>query len=136
MKQYYNIFYAYNAPFTIIGAIGLFLAFRNMRIPSEKAGKLINSLAGLTFGVYLLHEHVLLRHLWTSLWKVGEAYQKPWFILHLAGVVLCVYMAGSIVEWIRQILFKYIGRVLGLKRLEQKISGIDHYFNDDKKENI
>lgn len=136
MTQYYCIFYAYNAPFTIIGAIGLFLAFRNIHIGSEKAGNIINGLAGLTFGVYLLHEHVLLRHLWSSFWKVGEAYQTKWFILHFVGVVFCVYVAGSMLEWLRQLIFGCFAKILHLNVLAHKMSAIDDFFNAGKKGSI
>ena len=134
MTQYYDIFYAYNAPFTIVGAIGLFLAFRNICIGSEKTGRVINRLACLTFGVYLLHEHILLRHLWNSFWKVGEAYQTKWFILHFVGVILCVYAAGSAVEWLRQRIYGCLSRLLHLNMVVHKISVVDAYFNADKKE--
>lgn len=134
MKQYYNIFYAYNAPFTIIGAISLFLAFRNICIKSKSIGRIINCLASLTFGVYLLHEHTLLRHLWNSFWKVGEAYQTKWFLLHFVGVVFCIYVAGSILEGIRQLIFRCFAKLLHLNVLAHKMSVVDDFFNAVKKE--
>lgn len=134
LPDYYNVFYEYNAPFTIIGAIALFLAFRNMSIRGEKLGKVINWIAGLTFGVYLLHEHVLLRPLWNTFWNVKEYYATPYFLLHAVITILCVFLAGCIVEALRQLLFKGIGKLLHLDKLATKLSKWDRFFNENKSE--
>lgn len=134
MEEYYRVFYEYNAPFTIIGAVALFLAFRNMNIKSERLGKIINFFAGATFGVYLLHEHVLLRWLWDGVWKVAEYYKTPYFLLHCIAVVICVYMAGTLVDWTRQLVFKGIYKLFRLEKIANKISKIDRFFNNDTKE--
>lgn len=136
LPDYYDVFYEYNAPFTIIGAVALFLAFRNMSIRSEKAGKVINFFAGATFGVYLLHEHTLLRGFWNEVWKVGEYYQTPYFILHCIVVVMCVYMIGTLVDWFRQLLFTGLSKLLRLNKVSEKISKIDCCFNADLKEKM
>ncbi len=134
LPDYYNVFYEYNAPFTIIGAVALFLAFRNMNIKGEKISKVINCIAGLTFGVYLLHEHVLLRPLWTTLWRVPEYYETPYFLLHMVIVVLGVFAGGCIVEELRQLLFRGMEKLLHLDKIGQKLSGIDRFFNENKSE--
>lgn len=132
MEQYYAVFYEYNAPFTIIGAVALFVAFLNMNIKSEKLGKVINVFASATFGVYLLHEHVLLRGWWNSVWKVQEYYQTSTFLLHFICVVACVYLAGTAVDLLRQLLFKIITKALRLTKLADKISKVDGLFNEDR----
>lgn len=134
LPDYYDVFYEYNAPFTIVGAIALFLAFRNMNIPSEKVGKVINFFASATFGVYLIHEHTLLRGLWHELWKVGEYYQTPYFILHCILVVLCIYIIGTLVDWLRQLLFTSVSKLLRLYKVSERISKIDSCFDADSKE--
>lgn len=131
LPDYYDVFYEYNAPFTIIGAVALFLAFRNMNIRSEKVGKVINFFASATFGVYLLHEHTLLRGLWHELWKVGEYYQTPYFILHFVIVVFVVYLAGTFVELVRKYLFAGLSKLFALYRLGDKISKVDKFFNSE-----
>ena len=134
LPDYYKVFYEYNAPFTIIGAIALFLAFRNMRIKGAKINKVINWVAGLTFGVYLLHEHVLLRPLWKTFWQVPEYYKTPYFLLHMVGVVALVFLAGCVVEALRRLLFKGISKLLHLEKLEAKLSKADTFFNENKSE--
>ncbi len=132
MEQYYAVFYEYNAPFTIIGAVALFVAFLNMNIKSDKLGKVINIFASATFGVYLLHEHVLLRDWWNSVWKVQEYYPTSTFLLHFICVVACVYLAGTAVDLLRQLLFKIITKALRLTKLAEKISKADGLFNGDR----
>ena len=129
LERYYAAIYEYNAPFTIVGAIALFLAFLNMDIKSEKIGKVINVFASATFGVYLLHEHILLRDWWTGVWKVQEYYQTPTFWIHFICVVACVYLVSTAVDLLRQLLFKIIAKVFKLNKLAEKISGIDGFFN-------
>lgn len=132
MEQYYNVFYEYNAPFTIVGAIALFLAFRNINIRSVKCSKLINLFASATFGVYLLHEHVLLRETWSSVWKVGEYYQTPYFILHCIVSVVVVFLFGVLVDWLRQLLFKGIAKVFRLNKVADKLESVDKFFNAEE----
>lgn len=134
MEQFYAVLYEYNAPFTIIGAVALFIAFLNMNIKSDKLGKVINIFASATFGVYLLHEHVLLRNWWTGVWKVQEYYPTSKFIIHFIVVVACVYLAGTIMDLLRGLLFSGISKLLRLNKVSDKLSGIDRFFNGDKEE--
>lgn len=130
MTQYYNVLYEYNAPFTIIGAVALFLAFRNINISYEKTEKIINWFAAGTFGVYLLHEHTLLRGAWHEIWKVDKYYSTPLFIVHMIVVVVCVFLLGCFIDWLRRLLFAGITRVFHLQVINEKISKIDFLFDD------
>jgi len=131
MEQFYAVLYEYNAPFTIIGAVALFIAFLNMNIKSDKLGKVINIFASATFGVYLLHEHVLLRDWWTGVWKVQEYYPTSKYILHFIVVVACVYLGGTIVDLLRGLLFKAISKLLRLNKVSDKLSGVDRFFMNE-----
>ncbi len=135
MEGYYNVFFEYNAPFTIIGAIALFLAFRNMNIKSVKAGKVISLFSGATFGVYLFHEHTLLKWKWNDIWDVQHFYQTPYFLLHCVVAVLGVYLAGTIVDWARQLLLACLGRVLRIFKIDILFSKIVHCFHGLPKQN-
>lgn len=129
MEHYYKVFYEYNAPFTIVGAVALFIAFLNIDIKSEKISKIINIFASATFGIFLIHEHTLLRDWWNSVWKVSEYYQTPQFIFHLLMVVTVVYLVGGVIDWIRQIIFQIIGKIFKLNKISEKISRVDDFFN-------
>lgn len=56
-----NIFLKYTSPTILIAAIFLVIAFNDIKISSIKQRKLIGYLAPTTLGVYLIHEHPLIR---------------------------------------------------------------------------
>lgn len=130
MVEYYDVLYEYNAPLTIIGAVALFLAFRNMKIGKGNAGKVLNWVAGCTFGVYLLHEHALLRGFWNSFWNVNEMCQTSYFVPHMIGVVLAVFLAGCIAEAFRQVLFFGISKIFRTDKISSKLEKVDVFFNE------
>ena len=134
MEKYYRVFFEYNAPFTIIGAIALFLAFRNMNIRAEKLGKVIRLISGATFGVYLIHEHTLLRSMWSGVWKVQEYYQTDYFVPHCIAVVACVFVVGILIDLIRRLLFAGITKIFRLEKIGKKISAVDKFFNNKAEE--
>jgi surface polysaccharide O-acyltransferase-like enzyme len=112
------LFFAYNSPTVIIASVALFIAFLNMgqkkRRESDKEHpfikKMVLYIASLTFGIYLIHEHILLRDLWTKLWKVPEAFEQNYFILHFIGVVLLVFVLCGIIEACRKWIFGFLFR--------------------------
>lgn len=134
MEKYYRVFFEYNAPFTIIGAIALFLAFRNMNIKAEKLGKVIRLISGATFGVYLIHEHTLLRSMWSGVWKVQEFYQTDYFVPHCIAVVASVFVVGILIDLIRRLLFTGITKIFHLEKVGKKISAVDKFFNNKAEE--
>ena len=97
--------YSYNYLFTYVAAVGLFLSFANVgKNWGEKTKKVISTLAGATFGVYLIHEHVELRGLWKTLFHCEEYAQRStgMFLLHMIGTVGVVYAGCTMIELIRQ----------------------------------
>ncbi len=95
----------YSNPFVIIQTIAYFCFFGTLNFKS----RIINKLSSLTFGVYLLHDHYQLKHyiyIWTKINNGPiESYK---FIPFLFIMVLLIYIVCSIIEWLRQILFKFI----------------------------
>ena len=101
-----------------------------MKIKSVPLGKIINILAGATFGVYLIHEHRNLRYLWQQWLDVEQSAGQPWMIFHLIGSVLAVFVVCAGVELLRKWLFgliterKWFGRIFEkFSKLEDKING-------------
>ena len=97
--------YSYNYLCTYVAAVGLFLSFANVgKNWGEKTKKVISTLAGATFGVYLIHEHVELRGLWMTLFHCEEYAQRStgMFLLHMIGTVGVVYAGCTMIELIRQ----------------------------------
>lgn len=103
---YADTLYTYNHIFCLTGAISLFYVFKNSEIKAGKASEFICKLAPYTFGVYLLHEHILVRYLWLE-WVHVDAVAGKWsFIPHMVGCVILIYAAGTAVDFLRARLFQ------------------------------
>jgi hypothetical protein len=109
-EVFIKVLLEYNSPTIVVASICLFLFFRTIRIPDGFLSKAILFVSPLTFGIYLIHEHYLLRDLWITFWKVEDFVKKPYFILHYIGVVLAVFIICGLIEWIRNMLFGLLYR--------------------------
>ena len=95
----------YSNPFIIIESVAYFLFFTTLVFKS----KIINKLAGLVIGVYLIHENTYLRgflYKWIGI-DNGPIYSST-FIIRIFLAAIGIYIGCLIIEFIRQIIFKYI----------------------------
>lgn len=102
--------YSYNFFFCYLGAIGLFLFFLQGKEVAEPARGIIQNLGGATFGVYLIHEHQSLRYQW-PVWFSCETMMKKQpllFILHMIGTVVVVYLCCTVIELLRQRIWRVV----------------------------
>ena len=106
----------------------LFLFFRTIRIPEGFLSKAILAVAPLTFGVYLIHDHFLLRDLWVKLWNVETHFNEPYFVLHFLGVVVLVFAVCAAAEWIRKLLAGLICKLKPVRALFGWIGKLDAIF--------
>lgn len=113
---YSQVPYHYNYIFTLTGALGIFSFFRFYKMRDNLFAKIIRYIAPLTFGVYLLHQHIEIRDRWI-IWlqnMIGEIprYSVFLFAWHMLRCVLIVFCAGLFVDWVRMVIFEYIARTL------------------------
>lgn len=93
-------FYDRNSLFILATAVGLMAVAVYARPFSER---FINTVSGCTFGVYLIHDHPLVRELLWKNWLNWEGYfTSDSFILRILLSVLLVYGVCTIIEWLRQ----------------------------------
>ena len=84
----------------IMFSISLFSIFINKK---ECTNKIINKLAGCTFGIYLIHDNPYIRKfLWIDLFKNAQYVNSKYMIIHLIFSVSIVYISCTIIEYIRQ----------------------------------
>lgn len=114
-SYYAEMPYTLNHALCLLGSVALFYAFRNLRIREGRAAELIRRLAPCTFGVYLLHEHILVRNQWMR-WLGIEGVSGFWLFPHMLFCVLVVYAAGTAVELLRGKAFRSAAQL----RLKQK----------------
>lgn len=114
-----TFFYTYNSSPVAIASVGLFAVFLGIKIKNEKVAKFINKVAKTTFGVFYIHTFFLYRDfIWE---KMGSTkfVGSPVFIPYCFGIVIGVFIACSIIDFLRAKLFKLI-------RLDKLIDKISH----------
>lgn len=102
----------------VLLSIFLFLGFIKMK---EHYSKVINALAGCTFGIYLLSENPHMRRIiWTS-WNPGLKYvDRRLFIPISLGYCIAVFCVCCLIEFIRIHTVEYVASRL-FKPLEERI---------------
>lgn len=105
----------YNHLLCLLSSIGLFMIFKNMKPWEGRTAEVIRRLAPYTFGVYLLHEHILVRYRWMQ-WLHVEAVWGSWkFIPHMIGCVLLVYAAGTAADFVRAWIFRKAQKMIAVQ---------------------
>lgn len=102
-------------PVIVLSAL-IFLVFKNIDV---KLNRLINWLAGSTFGVYLLHVNVYIgRFIWFNLCKTTDYYMRCDMILHNIICVLLIFSVATITDKLRiYLLERPIMALLSRKRI-------------------
>lgn len=93
-------FYDRNSLLILLAAVGLFtLAIYSKPFTS----RLVNTIGSCTFGVYLIHDHPVVRSLlWKNWLHWGAYFTSGSFIPRLILSVLLVFLLCTLVEWLRQ----------------------------------
>ncbi len=117
VKQTGNYEYAltipsnYNFFFVLTGSVGLFCAFLKMQFKNNILTGYLVRIAPYTFGVYLLHEHLLLRYEWPGWLWVSNIY-GGYRVLHILFCTIFVLVIGILVDWIRSLIFTAIQKLI------------------------
>jgi surface polysaccharide O-acyltransferase-like enzyme len=105
----------YNHVFVLLAAVGLFGWFLQGR-GEGIFGKIAGKLGPYVLGVYLLHENIGLRYGWQSWFGAGRIQTVGQLLLGTVMAVLCIFITGVIIEYMRRALMKGLNR--GLSHLE------------------
>lgn len=95
----------YNGPLVLCASIGLFVWARSAPPRTGKrSAKIITTMASLSFGIYLLHDHGSIRTvLWNDWVRLKDTTAHSGvFFLRIILVLMIVFAAGLAVEFIRQ----------------------------------
>lgn len=123
--------YQYNSLLNLAASCFLFMAFLRLETAGEsRLGKavsdgsgdnsksrtggrgplnaraVISRLGAASLGVYLLHEHELIRYAWPKLFGVGAFFGKWYFPAHWLLSVALIYLAGFLIEVLRKKLYE------------------------------
>lgn len=116
MLYYMDMPTTYNHILCLLGAVALFMLFKNIKIPEGRRAEIIRRTAPYTFGVYLLHEHLLVRYEWMRWLKVDTVRGSWLFVPHMIGCAAIVYAAGTTADFVRQRLFDLLHKLFGAKQ--------------------
>lgn len=96
----YSLMTDCNKIMAFVTALCGFMFFKNVKI---KYNKVINTLGASTFGVLLIHSNsaAMRKFLWTDLLKVVEQYDSPSLVLLAVASVLGVFIACSVIDYLR-----------------------------------
>ncbi len=105
-----GLFTEYNHVFTLISAVGIFAAFIHMKPMNEKVGRVICILSPMALGVYLLQESLVLRYEWQKWFGLPNSLDSatPLFILRIVAAVLGMYILGTVIDFVRRMIFKLV----------------------------
>lgn len=117
--------YDYNHIFCLAASVALFYTFLYIRIPEGKCSKIIITFAPYTFGVYLLHEHVLIRYEWVKWLRVTSTENVFVFVIELVYKCLLVLLLGIVLDWIRAKVFSVFVKVLQNTSISKAIQKMD-----------
>ena len=133
LAYYFTVPFHYNFILCLLGALGLFFAFSRLQMKSGKVEQIICFCGPLSFGVYLLHEHIDIRYVWYEWIRLipgmsGVSDKLPVFLLQWFLSVLLVFVAGLLVDLLRTKLFASCVRLLDKTKLAGWIRKIDQTF--------
>ena len=112
LGEYWN----YNFIFNIIGAIFLFLTFLKIRIYS----KLVNYISSFVLVVYIMDVNkYIVRLLYNNILDCKTYYYSKYFIVHMIGSVIVIFLVFILIEILRRIIFKVILKCLKLLKYKK-----------------
>ncbi len=102
------LFISYVSPTIALAAVCLLLFFKNLRFP-RFVNAIIGFFAPAAFGVYLLHDNLLVRKVFIKDHFAFLATESPlYMLLKLAAVVVGIWLIGSLVDRVRIALFRLL----------------------------
>ena len=104
LLDFINRQYHYNGIFCLAASVFLFFTFRKISFPEGRTADMIRRASSVSFGVYLIHEHINIRYLWPKLFGVQKFSGTPMFLLHWAVTILVVYAVCGVIDLLRQYL--------------------------------
>ena len=115
-------FNCYLSPLYFIGGIALFCVFKNIKITKSFSISVIKFFAPVCFGVYLIHDNMIVDKYVLAKKFAFLANMDP--ISMIIGIILVgvgIFVACSLIDWIRELLFRKLKVKSRLANLEENI---------------
>ncbi|MBR6570882.1 MAG: hypothetical protein IKK75_10570, partial [Clostridia bacterium] len=112
---------SYTAPTMLVCGIAMLALFAGRRLPAQLA-KAAAFLSPLTFGVYLIHDHPLVREYLIKMRLTVLANLNPvWMLAALFACWAGVYAVCLLIEWLRTRLFSLLRVPALCERMEKRL---------------
>lgn len=102
-----------NAPVAIIQGVCLLLFFRTLTFKS----KIINKISTHNLGVYMVHEHWMMRKvIWDKIFVATQSrafYMSPVYMVKIYAIILIIYVSCWIIDFLRAKLFDLVKNISG-----------------------
>ena len=126
---YFTVPFHYNFILCFTGTIGLFYGFLQIKIKEGRMAQIIRKLGTLSFGIYLLHEHIDLRRIWyVFLGRTVNPGRSQGLLYFFAELFFCLFIlfgAGIFIDFMRSMLFAVAANVLRKTPIGQKLKKLD-----------
>lgn len=103
-----DMLYSYNHALTLIASLACFYAFKHWKPKEGKLTGFLCKIAPYTFGVYLIHENIVIRNLWPEWFGVEKVRESMWFVPHMFFVIISIFAVCMVIDRIRKIIFDRI----------------------------
>lgn len=114
--------------FFIIGGYALFYLFKNIHMPHSN---FINTVAGGTFGILLIHDHNFFRHLfWNEVIRTQTYFHSNNFIIWFMVTVIAVFIVCFAIDFLRKKLLEQ--PVIYSRQFKQVVVKIEEVFSNEK----
>ena len=112
----------YSGFFVIIQSLSYFLFFETLSLKN----KFINHIASLTFGVYLIHENILVRNELYKFLKLDVDYviTSNTIILKILVYAVIIFIICLLIEQLRVLIFKFVNKGKVITKIKGKIHKI------------
>ena len=122
--------YNYSSVTVFLAAFSLFMFFEQLEIKSKASNRLLRTISGATFGVYLIHTT---KGLWNFSDNILENHITglPHYVLTLFSLTICVFSISVVIEVLREYLFKKLRVNCLISRITNSsvIQRINNLFN-------
>lgn len=108
----------YNTPLVLIESLALFLYIKTINIKKENINKIILTIAPLTFSVYIIHEHPMIRAvLYKDILHTEICYHNPFAILIIITSILILFTVCITIEYAREKIVSLINKKIKYRKL-------------------
>ena len=103
-NNYATYFSGINKLPILLLSVSMFLTFKNLNI---KNNNFINAIASTMFGVYLIHDNILVRpFIWKTIFKNAEFLDSEYLFLHSILTSIIVFIGCVVIDYVRIILLE------------------------------